>query len=96
MGGGDMDDGPASDIEVTGSGLNDDRGSADIVGSEDCSVLVFSTPDEVMLDEAGKLEVMGVVEGMTTSLRRPLCCEPAPTVVPLFASRLLISTAMWD
>jgi hypothetical protein len=90
-----VDDGPEVEDVDTDAGFGDAEGSAVIAAVEDCSGLVFSTPVEVMAAEAGNVEVMGVVEGMEMSLRRPLC-EPAPTVVPFEASRSLISTAMWD
>lgn len=96
MAGGDEDEGSEVDVGATGAGFVDEEGSADIAGLEDRSGLVFSIPVDAMLDEAGNVELMGVVEGMATSLRRPLC-EPAPiVVVSFFASSSLISIGMWE
>lgn len=69
MAGGDEDEGSEVDTGATGAGCVDEEGSADIAELEDCSGIVFSTPVDAMLGEAGNIELMGVVDGMATSLR---------------------------
>ena len=98
--GGEDDDGPWADVAevvVAGSLLDDDKGSidfsdADIAAFDDSAGFVFSfvIPDVAVV--VGKLESMGEVVGIETSLRRP--CEPAP--FPIEASRSLISTGILD
>jgi hypothetical protein len=94
------EDGPATalvDPDIVPSLFAFDEGSfeASAVGSaifEGSTGLVFSLAISDEPAVAGISEVMGVVEGIELSLRRP--CEPAPSLLVLSSS--VISTGMDD
>ena len=93
-------DGPAAvdvDADIAAALLDDDKesfaGSAVDIALFDVSAgLVFSSAISDVLVVAGKLEVMGEVEEIGTSLRRP--CEPASSLFEVSSS--VISTGMDD
>lgn len=100
MAGGLDEDGPAAPLdEVSAAASLDDsdKGSfdafvVDIAFFDDSAGLVFSL---VISDDplvAAKFGVMGDVEGIETSLRRP--CDPAPSLLELGIS--VISTGSGD
>jgi hypothetical protein len=89
---GGVNDGPDVDAVGAGIGSEDDDRSADIAALGDCSGLTFSMPVGDMLVETGNEEEIGVVVGIETPLRRPLC-EPAP-IVFVEGSNSSISTGM--
>lgn len=90
-------DGPAAapvDSDVAASLVDFDKGpfeesAVDIALFDDSAGLVFSLAMSEEPAGAGKSDVIGVVEGIETSLRRPPC-EPAPSLLDLSSS--VIST----